>query len=110
MASLFERLSHDPTNQIPDTIAAHDFTDSLRLLASGSITRAQLVSAYSLTSADENDLDFIKGLYDDARAVGYGGEFLSLIESAIRGIERGLHGLEIKANFVAALNDANIYT
>lgn len=72
-ADLYARLTNngESGNKIP----VHAFTAALRELARGAVTRAQLVSAFSLDTEDQTDLDAIiatyQGLANDAAKKAY---------------------------------------
>ena len=59
---LFERWTAEPGDGF-EKIPVHTFGAALSELARGSVTKAQLVAAFSLDAADETELDAITAKY-----------------------------------------------
>lgn len=81
-------------------IDVHGFYASLVLWSKGVISKAQIVSAYALSTQDESDLDFLKAQYDLAADKGV---FMVGLEALMIAADGRRYGLEVQSSFVAAV-------
>ncbi len=74
--ALFERITGDNNN-----IAVHTFFAAVDLWSNGDITRSDVVSAFSLTAADEVELDALKSTYDGIGSAANKARYVSRVHS-----------------------------
>ena len=93
---LFEKLvgSEDPK------LAVHQFVAGLHDWEDGVSTRAEIISAFGLSVADEVDLDWLKSKY---LASSDKKHFIIVLEGCLCLGEQNLLGYDIKTNFIARI-------
>jgi hypothetical protein len=96
--SLLDRLSGAGAPKLP----VHQFQGSLQLWALGLVTRANVISAFTISSDEESDLDFLKTKHDAALNKD---AFLKGVDSVLMLAEQSIFGLDNQATFVSAIND-----
>lgn len=99
---LYNRLvgSTDPDLRI----GIHGFVGGLKEWQDGAKTRADIISAWSLSTADESDLDWLKGKYNSAPDKL---EFFTVLERILILGSEGKLGYNTKSNFVSRINDVS---
>jgi hypothetical protein len=82
--ALIDRMRQTEEPRLP----AHEFTDTLILWAEGEVTRADVIAWWSISVAEEAELDAIKSAYDALNANGKKW-YPDKLERAIRMLQLG---------------------
>ena len=96
--SLLDRISG---NSDEEKLSVHQFQASGRLWAYGIITRADLISSFDITAAEEPELDFLNTKFNDALNKE---AYLNGIDALEMLAEQNRFGMDTQATFVAAVN------
>lgn len=89
MADLYDRIT--ATGESTQKIAVHSFASSLREWSRGAVTKAQIVSAFSLGTEEEGNLDSIASVYQGKPNANSKTEYLVKIHDVFILCEAGLY-------------------